>query len=38
MVTFKVESFDEAGKNGDSTHKRALLTTQRFLDKTYAKL
>lgn len=38
MVTFKVEAFDEAGKIGEGTHKRALVTTQRFLDKTYAKL
>ena len=38
MVTFKVEAFDEAGKIGEGTHKRAVITTQRFLDKTYAKL
>lgn len=38
MVTFKVEAFDETGKIGEGTHKRAVVTTQRFLDKTYAKL
>lgn len=38
MVTFKVEAFDEAGKIGEGIHKRAVITTQRFLDKTYAKL
>ena len=38
VVTFKVEAFDEAGKIGEGTHKRAVITTQRFLDKTYAKL
>ena len=38
MVTFKGEAFDEAGKIGEGTHKRAVITTQRFLDKTYAKL
>ena len=38
MITFKVEAFDEAGKIGEGTHKRAVITTQRFLDKTYAKL
>ena len=37
VVTFKVEAFDEKGKIGEGTHKRAVITTQRFLDKTYAK-
>ena len=37
-LTFKVEAYDEAGKIGEGTHKRAVITTQRFLDKTYAKL
>ena len=38
IITFKVEAYDEAGKIGEGTHKRAVITTQRFLDKTYAKL
>lgn len=38
ILTFRVEAFDEAGKIGEGTHKRAVVTTQRFLDKTYAKL
>lgn len=38
VITFKVEAYDEAGKIGEGTHKRAVVTTQRFLDKTYAKL
>ncbi len=38
VVTFKVEAFDEKGKIGEGTHKRAIITTQRFLDKTYGKL
>ena len=38
IVTFKVEAYDEKGKIGEGTHKRAVITTQRFLDKTYAKL
>ncbi len=37
-VTFKVTAFDEAGEIGNGTHKRAVLSAQRFLDKTYAKL
>ena len=38
ILTYKVEAFDEKGKIGEGTHKRAIVTTQRFLDKVYAKL
>lgn len=38
IITFQLAAFDETGKIGEGTHKRALVTTQRFLDKTYAKL
>ena len=38
ILTFRVEAFDEAGKIGEGTHKRAVVTTQCFLDKAYAKL
>lgn len=38
MITFSVTAFDEAGKIGEGTHKRAIITSQRFLDKTYSKL
>ena len=37
-VTFKVNAFDESGLIGEGEHKRAVLTAQKFLDKTYAKL
>lgn len=37
-VTFNITAYDEAGKIGEGTHKRAVITAQRFLDKTYAKL
>ena len=37
-VTFKVSAFDESGLIGEGEHKRAVLTAQKFLDKTYAKL
>lgn len=37
-VTFQVTAYDEAGKIGEGTHKRAVISTQRFLDKTYSKL
>lgn len=38
ILTFQVTAFDEAGKIGEGIHKRAVISTQRFLDKTYAKL
>lgn len=38
MITFTVTAYDEKGKIGEGTHKRAIINTQRFLDKTYAKL
>ena len=37
-ITFKVSAFDESGLIGEGEHKRAVLTAQKFLDKTYAKL
>ena len=37
-ITFQVTAYDEAGKIGEGTHKRAIVNSQRFLDKTYAKL
>lgn len=38
VITFTVTAYDEAGKIGEGTHKRCIVTSQRFLDKTYAKL
>lgn len=38
IITFNVTAYDEAGKIGEGTHKRAIITVQKFLDKTYAKL
>lgn len=38
IITFSLRAFDEAGEIGKGTHKRALVNSQRFLDKTYAKL
>ena len=37
-ITFNVVAYDEAGKIGEGTHKRYIVSTQRFLDKTYEKL
>ena len=38
IITFNVTAYDEAGKIGEGTHKRCIVSTQRFLDKTYSKL
>ena len=37
-ISFKVVAYDEAGIIGQGTHKRAIISSQRFLDKVYAKL
>ena len=37
-ISFAVAAYDESGKIGEGTHKRAVITAQRFLDKVYAKL
>jgi predicted thioesterase len=38
IITFAVSAYDEAGKIGEGTHKRCIVSTQKFLDRTYAKL
>lgn len=37
-ITFAVAAYDESGKIGEGTHQRAVISSQRFLDKAYAKL
>lgn len=37
-ITFRVTAYDETGKIGEGTHKRVVVTTQKFLDKAYSKL
>ena len=37
-ISFQITAYDETGKIGEGTHKRAVVTTQRFLDKVYSKL
>lgn len=37
-ITFKVAAYDEKGLIGEGTHTRVVLSSQRFLEKTYAKL
>jgi len=38
IITFRVTASDESGLIGEGTHKRALVTAQRFLEKTYEKV
>lgn len=37
-ITFQVVAYDETGKIGEGIHKRAVVSTQRFLDKAYSKI
>ena len=36
-VSFSLIAKDEAGKIGEGTHKRVIVSEQKFLDKTYQK-
>ena len=38
VITFAVRAFDEVGEIGNGTHKRVIVSSQKFLDKAYAKL
>lgn len=38
VITFQITASDEAGKIGEAIHKRVIVNSQRFLDKTYSKL
>ena len=37
-VSFSLIARDDAGKIGEGTHKRVIVTEQKFLDRTYQKL
>ena len=37
-VTFTIHAYDEAGEIGNAIHERAIIKTDRFLEKTYDKL
>ena len=37
-VIFQLNAYDETGKIGEGTHKRVVISSQRFLEKVYAKL
>ena len=38
VITFEVKAYDEAGEIGRGTHKRVIVNSQKFLEKTYNKL
>ena len=38
IITFKICAYDEAGLIGECTHKRAIVSIQKFLEKAYAKV
>ena len=38
VITFEVHAYDEAGEIGKGTHKRCIVNSQKFLEKTYSKL
>lgn len=38
IITFQVKAYDEAGLIGEGTHKRAVISAQRFLERTYGKV
>ena len=38
VITFNVKAYDEAGEIGRGTHKRVIVNSQKFLEKTYGKL
>ena len=37
-ISFSLTASDEAGKIGEGTHKRVVVSEQKFLDRTYQKL
>lgn len=37
-ITFSVKAYDESGEIGHGVHKRVIVNSQKFLDKTYEKL
>ena len=38
VITFEINAYDEAGQIGKGTHKRVIVNSQKFLEKTYDKL
>ncbi len=38
LITFEINAYDEAGPIGKGTHKRALVNSQKFLERSYGKV
>ena len=38
IISFELKAYDEAGLIGEGTHKRAVVGSEKFLERTYAKL
>lgn len=38
LISFEMEAFDEVGPIGSGTHQRAIISTEKFLEKCYFKL
>ena len=38
VITFDLRAYDEAGEIGRGTHKRVIVSSQKFLEKVYNKL
>ena len=38
IITFALTAYDETGKIGEGTHKRCIVSAQKFLEKAYSKL
>ncbi len=38
VISFEVKAYDEAGEIGRGSHTRVIVSTQKFLDRTYNKL
>ena len=38
VITFSLRAFDETGEIGTGIHKRVIINSQKFLEKTYSKL
>ena len=37
IITFSLKAYDEKGQIGSGTHKRCMVDSEQFLDKTYQK-
>ena len=38
VITFELHAYDESGEIGHGTHKRVVVSSQKFLEKAYNKL